>query len=122
MKRWVKQNTDISSAQVREDLDVSLSDVSIARLLDQGLLALSREIKNLLVASSKGKLGPADARDLRDHLKLLFELKDRENESLKNITDEQLKEQAQEALKDIPDESFQDVDPSGSTSPEGDPS
>jgi DNA polymerase-1 len=41
--------------------------------------------------SVRGKLESNDARDLRDHLKLLFELKDRESVSLKNLTPEQLK-------------------------------
>jgi len=66
------------------------SDVSIERLIELGLIALDREIRNLTAASSKGKLDTAAARDLRDHLKLLFELKDRENEFLKGLTDEEL--------------------------------
>lgn len=69
----------------------ALGDISVQRLIDDSLLALSREVKNLLVMSAKGKLGPSDARDLRDHVKLLFELKDREKDSLKNLSDEQLR-------------------------------
>lgn len=80
--------------------DTPPSDISVARLLDDGLLVLHREIKNLVYASSKGKLSAADARDLRDHLKLLFELKNRENESLRGLTDEQLEAKAKEALND----------------------
>lgn len=68
-----------------------VSDISVQRLIDDSLLALSREVKNLLMLSVKGKLEAADARDLRDHLKLLFELKDREADSLRNLTDDQLK-------------------------------
>jgi len=70
----------------------SVGDISVQRLIDDSLLALSREVKNLLVMSAKGKLAPTDARDLRDHLKLLFELKDRESDLLRGLTDEQLKE------------------------------
>ena len=66
------------------------SDISIERLIDLGLTALDREIRNLTFASSKGKLDAPSARDLRDHLKLLFELKDRENEFLGKLTDEEL--------------------------------
>lgn len=68
----------------------TISDISVQRLIDDSLVALAREIKNLLVASARGKLAPTEARDLRDHLKLLFELKDREDASLHNISDEQL--------------------------------
>lgn len=77
-----------------------LSEISVQRLIDDGLVVLYREIKNLMISSIKGKLDPNDARDLRDHLKLLFELKDRESDSLKNLTDEQIKAKASEALND----------------------
>lgn len=98
MKRYAKPNTDISSTKAPEVQTPPLSDISVARLIDDGLITLHREMKNILYLSSKGKLDPNSARDLRDHLKLLFELKDRENESLKEITDEQLAEQAKLVL------------------------
>lgn len=75
------------------------SDISVARLIDDGLLVLYREMANLKMLSVHGKLDAASARDLRDTIKLLFELKERENESLRGITDEQLAE----ALKDVKD-------------------
>jgi hypothetical protein len=75
-----------------------LSDISVARLIDDGLLALYREVKNLLALSARGKLDAASSRDLRDTIKLLFELKDRENESLRNLTDDELKVQAMKAI------------------------
>jgi hypothetical protein len=78
--------------------DIPISEISVARLIDDGLLVLYREIKNLMMLSVRGKLEANDARDLRDHLKLLFELKDRENESLKGMTDEQLQVKAKEVL------------------------
>jgi hypothetical protein len=93
LKAYVKQE---EKASIK---DIPISDISIARLIDDSLLALYREIKNLLILSAKGKLSPVDARDLRDHMKLLFELKDREGESLKGMSDEQLKEQL-EKLED----------------------
>jgi|SRR5271166_4713405 len=80
--------------------DAFVSDISVARLIDDGLLAIHREMKNLLMLSAKGKLDGANARDLRDTVKLLFELKDRENDSLRGLTDEQLKEQAKAALSE----------------------
>lgn len=71
--------------------DIPIADISIQRLIDDSLLVLYREVKNLMILSVKGKLDAADARDLRDHLKLLFELKDREADSLKGLSDEELK-------------------------------
>ncbi len=100
MKRIVKPSTQIDFTPKEKVPDPVISDISVTRLIDDGLLALYREIKNLLMLSSKGKLDPNNSRDLRDHLKLLFELQAREKESLKNITDEQLKEQVQGVLDD----------------------
>ncbi len=76
------------------------SEISVQRLIDDGLVVLYREIKQLMMSSAKGKLDPNNAKDLRDHIKLLFELKEREDASLKNLTDEQIKDKAREALSD----------------------
>ena len=96
MRRIIKPNqTSISETPVAPPV---LSDVSIARLIDDGLLTLHREMKNILIMSAKGKLDAASARDLRDHLKLLFELKDREDASLNGLTDDELKEQVKDLL------------------------
>lgn len=91
--------TDLSGLIQREMSATLPSDISIQRLIDDSLLVLSREIRNLKALSVNGKLEPNDARDLRDHLKLLFELKDRESESLKGMTDEQIEATAVEVLK-----------------------
>lgn len=78
--------------------DPAIEDISVARLIDDGLLVLYREMKQLNFLSAKGKLTSEDAKDLRDHLKLLFELKNRENESLRGLTDDELKEKVKVAL------------------------
>lgn len=70
--------------------DPVISDISIDSLLASGLLVLFREIRQLTLLSAKGKLAAPDARDLRDHLKLLFELKDREQGFLDGLEDEEL--------------------------------
>ena len=98
-KQRYSEPTDLSGIVAREITPPPISDISVTRLIDDGLVALYREIKNLLVLSARGKLEANDARDLRDHLKLLFELKDRENESLRGLTDEQLQAKVAEALK-----------------------
>jgi len=71
--------------------DPVISEISIDSLINDGLLALYREIKQLLALSSKGKLDVASARDLRDHVKLLFEIKDREADMLRSLSEEDLK-------------------------------
>lgn len=68
------------------------SEISLDGLIDDGLLVLYREMQSLKKRSVPGKLEAADARDLRDHLKLLFEIRDRQLEGLKRLTDEQLKQ------------------------------
>jgi hypothetical protein len=72
--------------------DSVVSDISIDGLINDGLLALYREIKNLLFATSQGKLDAPSSRDLRDHIKLLFEIKDREQDTLKHYTEEELRD------------------------------
>lgn len=99
MKRIIPNQISMSE-RAPAVVDPPISDISISRLMDDGLLVLYREIKNLKILSISGKLLPEHARDLRDHLKLLFELKDRENELLKGMTDEQLEEQVKQALND----------------------
>lgn len=78
--------------------DIPISEISVQRLIDDGLLILYRETRHLLTASARGKLDAPSARDLRDNLKLLFELKDREGESLKGLTDEEMKALAEAAI------------------------
>jgi hypothetical protein len=96
LKHFAKANTIIPSAPVDNTV---ISDISISKLIDQGLLTLSREIKNLTVLSVAGKLSPNDARDLRDHLKLLFEMRAMENDALRNMSDDELKALASKALE-----------------------
>jgi len=96
LKQW-------SAQQHEERLKEALTppkDISVTRLIDDGLVILYREIKALDLLSSEGKLGPNEARDLRDHLKLLFELKERESDSLKNISDEELSKRAKAVLNE----------------------
>lgn len=71
--------------------DRPLSEISVDSLLGDGLLSLYREMRNLKFLTSKGKLGPAEAKDLRDTVKLLFELKDREKELLESLDDDELR-------------------------------
>lgn len=103
MKRIVHPTSPNSQPKLPEVADPPMSEISVARLIDDGLLILYREIKNLLSLSVKGKLDAANARDLRDHLKLLFELKAREDQSLRGLTDKELEEKAKAVLKELND-------------------
>lgn len=110
MKRIAKPNTDTTAYEKAKEIEVPLvSDISIQRLIDDSLTVLYREIKNLMKLSVPGKLDPNDARDLRDHLKLLFELKEREKERLDGITDEQLKIALTDMIKDMSDDELKDL-------------
>jgi hypothetical protein len=102
MKHYPKPSTTapVDYTPREKVIDPPLSDISVQRLLDDALLALYREIKNLLLLSAKGKLSPTDARDLRDHSKLLFELREQEKDSLRHLTDDELAAKAKEALSE----------------------
>lgn len=80
-----------------------VSDVSVQRLIEDSLVSLQRETKNILTLSARGKLDAATARDLRDNLKLLFELKAREDDFLKGLSDEDLENLANKK-EDEPDD------------------
>lgn len=94
LKEWTKEIDNQSVG-----LDKPPTDISVQRLIDDGLLILYREIKNLLLLSTHGKLEAPDAKDLRDHLKLLFELREQEGDALRGLTDEQLQKLAKEVIK-----------------------
>lgn len=90
MKRYSKPTTDLSPLKTPEVQVPIVSEISIQRLIDDCLGILYREVRNLSTLSSRGKLEAPDARDLRDHLKLLFELKAREDATLAGLSDTEI--------------------------------
>lgn len=66
-------------------------NLSIGELLEKANTILQREIQNLLIASSGGKLDASSSRDLCNYIKLLNELKQSQDDTLKNLSDEDLK-------------------------------
>lgn len=102
MRRIAKPMTDVSVKYPElvepKDDGSPPSDVSIQRLIDSCLVALQREVKNILRLSVNGKLDASMSRDLRDYTKLLFELKEREDDTLANVTDEALEAEAKAVL------------------------
>lgn len=110
MKRIAKPGTDTTAYDKAKEIEVPLvSDISIQRLIDDSLTVLYREIKNLMKLSVPGKLDPNDARDLRDHLKLLFELKEREKERLDGITDDELKIVLSDMIKEMSSDELKEL-------------
>lgn len=98
MSKFIVKPNQSSIPKAPDTPEPIAHDISIQRLLDDCLLVLDREVRNLKIMSARGKLEASDARDLRDHCKLLFELRDLESNTLRNLTDEQLAEKAKEAL------------------------
>jgi hypothetical protein len=73
------------------DVDTSeLPDFDVEKLLANSGAILAREIKNLMMASSRGKLEASDARDLVAYIKLLSELKEAQKAEMADMTEEQL--------------------------------
>lgn len=92
MKRYITKPQLSPTAPVKTvnaDMDVGAS-LDIQQLLDKAGIVLQREIQNLLIESSGGKLQPASAKSLVDYLKLLHSLKADQAEALEGMTDEQL--------------------------------
>lgn len=79
----VKENTDLHSGVI--------ATTSIDELMLKCQEILRREITNLMVESSKGKLSPNSAKSLSDYIKLLDTLKDKEADLLEELSDTQLK-------------------------------
>lgn len=116
MKKYISKRDRLTEAKLLEyhlklDLDEleppktpevepPISDISVDKLIGKGLIILDREVRNLMGMSSTGKLDPNSARDLRDTVKLLFELKEREAKALGALSDSELEAQAKAALND----------------------
>lgn len=84
------------SIQDGTDLKPSLIEASttVDDLRVRCLEILRREVTNLMIESSKGKLNPHSSSSLTSYVKLLEELKDLEEEELKKLSEEHLKKLA----------------------------
>jgi len=102
MKRFPVKPIAPALRETPAPIDPIISDISVDRLIGDCLLALHREVKNILRLGIDNKLDKEDARDLRDTLKALFEIKDREKDFLKALTDEQV-QAIMKALNDSPE-------------------
>ena len=87
MKHYVKPMTAVPKQTEPDEVPAAFD---VTALLDKGGLILSREIKNLLMASASGKLLPAHSRDLVAYIRLLSELKEKQEADASEMTDEEL--------------------------------
>lgn len=71
-------------------------EFDIDDLLGRTMEILRREIKHLMTASADGKLVSNNAKDLVAYVKLLSDIKQEQDEFLRNLTDEQLEKMKDE--------------------------
>lgn len=71
--------------------DPKVSDISLDDLIGKHLLIIYRDTRQLLIESVTGKLSKESSQCLRDNLKLLLELKDREKDIFEDIPEEELR-------------------------------
>lgn len=89
MDRPSKPMTALPQPGVVKDDDSGLM-FDVDSLLDKAGAILAREVRNLAMLSARGKLEPADARDLVAYIRLLSEIQKKQEEEAANLTDEEL--------------------------------
>lgn len=91
-RRYVRRKLDPEdpNAPGFEEQDARPDALSIDDMLEDSILILSREIKNLRQESSLGLLSRDSSNALTGYIKLLKELKREEKELLDNLSDEEL--------------------------------
>ena len=82
------QQTPVASPPPGQSLSAHALDVD--QLLSKTGTILAREVQNLLIKSSGGKLDAPDSRDLVAYIRLLSELKTEQQKALANLTPEEL--------------------------------
>lgn len=70
--------------------DFSQASTTLDELIDKSREILRREIMNLMIASSSGPLSRDNAMSLTAYIKLLGELKEKEVEELRNLSEDHL--------------------------------
>lgn len=77
----VKENTDLSP-------DLTLAQTSIDELTAKAIEILRREIVNLMGETSRGKLSPTSSTALVGYIKLLGDLKEKEQDLVEELSTE----------------------------------
>lgn len=73
-----------------EQPDFSLAQTDLEELSAKAQEILRREIRNLMIESTERKLSPTSSNSLVQYIKLLGELKEKEDETLRNLGDDHL--------------------------------
>lgn len=71
--------------------DLNIHDVELEDLTRKTREILRREVTNLMVESTGKKLSPTSSQSLVSYIKLLGELKDKEDEELRRLGNDHLK-------------------------------
>lgn len=74
------------------EMNTPMEDISLDKLLNNCLVLLDREIKELRKESVLGKLSKDSAHSLRENAKLILDLKKKEKELLDGMSEEELRE------------------------------
>lgn len=91
MKRYPRApNTEVQVPDTPFDLPEP-SELDIEALLAKSGEILRREVTNLMAESSSKKLSANSAKDLVAYVKLLHELKEKQDAVLQNMTDAELR-------------------------------
>jgi hypothetical protein len=92
MRRIVNKESIESLAEPSKmkEPDFSLVSTTLDELSAKAQEILRREITNLMIESTKGLLSRDNAMSLTSYIKLLGELKAKEDEELRNLSDEHL--------------------------------
>lgn len=91
MRRIANHGKQVSLEEPESKIDLSVASSTLDELNEKALEILRREIINLMMASSSGLLSRDNAMSLTSYIKLLGELKEKENEELARLGDDHLR-------------------------------
>jgi len=87
----MRRIADFTSKNTQTEPDFSLASTTLDELVDKAQEILRREITNLMVESTGKKLSPTSSQSLVAYIKLLGELKEKEEDLLQRLGDNHLK-------------------------------
>lgn len=87
----VRRIADFTGKKELMEPDLNIHDVELEDLTRKTREILRREVTNLMVESTGKKLSPTSSQSLVSYIKLLGELKDKEDEELRRLGNDHLK-------------------------------
>lgn len=91
----VRRVADYTPKTDSKEPDFSLASTTLDELTDKAQEILRREITNLMIESTGKKLSPTSSASLVSYIKLLGELKEKEDETLRALGNDHLEKIAQ---------------------------